>query len=121
MGDPRSVVGDLIAQYIIAGVAAVVLGVSGAMKWFSKTREKIVADQAEIGKQFSEHMRMDEERHHLHSLALNTMQNNQLHTHERLQEVKDKIDQSARDGAEEVNKMFVTVLDELAELRKDKT
>jgi hypothetical protein len=113
------VVGDTIAQYVIGGMAAVVLGVSGAMKWFAKTKEKLVKKIDDMEEKMEKHFELDETRHREHSVTLERLESNQNNTHERLVEMKAQINSTALNGAYAVREKFDVIMDKFEEGLKE--
>ncbi len=107
-----------ISDYFAATVGAIVVGVGSAMTWFMRSKEKLATRMDGIEDRLDNHFQVDQDRHHEQSIALNTMQLNQQHTHERLDELREEIQVSAKEGAKKVNDKFDEVLDVLRNLKR---
>jgi hypothetical protein len=107
-----------ISDYFAAIVAAGVAGIGGAMAWFNNSKKDLNKRMNDFNDRLDDHFTQDEERHREHSVGLATMQTNQENMHKGLDAVQRAIERSAAHGAEEVNKMFLIVLEEIQRNRK---
>ena len=97
MADPTKLdVGDWLA--VVS--ASILMGLGSAMAWFSKSKDKIYA-------------RLDagEERLNDSELQLERLKICQENLHLRLDDIKEEIQLSAKNGADRVNDKFAQVLD----------
>jgi len=114
MSDPSKI--D-ISDYFAAAVAATLAGIGGAMTWFNSTKRNLNDRMTSQAERLEEHVRENEERHHAHTLAINTVTLNQEHMHERLDEIKVQIRESAMNGAELVNEQMKAILNEVRKMK----
>jgi hypothetical protein len=114
MSDPGKI--DL-GDWLTAIVTSMIAGIGGAMAWFGNAKNKLNLRMDGIDTRLDEIIDVSQQRHQEQAIALNTLQLNQSHANQRMEEIKQEIRMSAEDGAERVRQQMESVL---MEIRKNK-